>query len=188
MAGKRVYMPQTSRARYVCLHSLMNLLLFLLLLLYCCSSSSSSFFVVVGLLCSSYLLSSFSLCPLLDVLGSPFLLRFLCMWQQFQAVTICLHGRNMQGVLLLPAFTHLGHEYQDLLSQCDRLCACTARPWFIPSFRGAVGNTQNLCSLQGVVSTLSFLSLCIHFFFYYLEVIFTSAFFFLCNKELPVLV
>ena len=31
----------------------------------------------------------------------------------------------MLGVLLLPAFTHLAHECQDLLSPCDRMHVCT---------------------------------------------------------------
>ena len=36
------------------------------------------------------------------------------------------------GVFLLPAFTHLGHECQDLLSLCDRMHVCTdwtSRKW-----------------------------------------------------------
>ena len=34
-------------------------------------------------------------------------------------VTFRLRGRCVQGVFLLPAFTHLGHKCQDLLSPCD---------------------------------------------------------------------
>ena len=31
----------------------------------------------------------------------------------------------MLGVFLLPAFTHVGHEYQDLLSLCNEMHVCT---------------------------------------------------------------
>ena len=31
----------------------------------------------------------------------------------------------MLGVFLLPPFTHLGHECQDLLSLCDGMHVCT---------------------------------------------------------------
>ena len=51
---------------------------------------------------------------------TTWLVRFLHMWQFFnpiiEVVTFCLHGWNMLGVLLLPAFTCFGHECQDLLS------------------------------------------------------------------------
>ena len=40
-------------------------------------------------------------------------------------VTFRLHGWCMLGVFLLPAFTRLGHERQDLLSLCDEMHACT---------------------------------------------------------------
>ena len=40
-------------------------------------------------------------------------------------VTFCLNGWCMLGVYLLPAFTRLGHECQDLLSLCDGMHACT---------------------------------------------------------------
>ena len=36
-----------------------------------------------------------------------------------EIVRICLRGWCMLGVFLLPAFTHLGHEHQDLFSLCD---------------------------------------------------------------------
>ena len=56
-----------------------------------------------------------------------------------EVVTVCLHGWCMLGVFLLPAFTCLGHECQDLLSAMACMCAQT-RPWFILSservFRG----------------------------------------------------
>ena len=42
-----------------------------------------------------------------------------------EVVTFRLHGWCMLGVFLLPAFTRLGHECQDLLSMCDGIHACT---------------------------------------------------------------
>ena len=58
--------------------------------------------------------------------GSPFWVRFLLMWlcvvvvfnPTIEVVTFRLRGRYILGVFLLPAFTCLGHEYQDLLSPC----------------------------------------------------------------------
>ena len=42
-----------------------------------------------------------------------------------EVVTLYLHGWYMVGVFLLPAFTSLRHECQDLLSPCDGMHACT---------------------------------------------------------------
>ena len=42
-----------------------------------------------------------------------------------EIVTFCLCGWCMLGVCLLPAFTRLGHECQDLLSPCDGMHVCT---------------------------------------------------------------
>ena len=42
-----------------------------------------------------------------------------------QVVTFRLRGWCVLGVFLLPAFTHLGHERQDLLSACDEMHVCT---------------------------------------------------------------
>ena len=42
-----------------------------------------------------------------------------------EVVTFRHHGCCMLTVFLLPAFTCLGHECQDLLSLCDRMHACT---------------------------------------------------------------
>ena len=42
-----------------------------------------------------------------------------------EVVTFRLHGWCMLSVLLLPAFTYLGHECQDLLSPCDGMHVCT---------------------------------------------------------------
>ena len=41
-----------------------------------------------------------------------------------EAVTFCLCGWCVLGVCLLPAFTRLGHEHQDILSQCDGMHVC----------------------------------------------------------------
>ena len=55
--------------------------------------------------------------------------RFLHMWPfcnpTIKVVTFCLRGWCMLGVFLLPAFTRLGHERQDLLSPCDEMHVCT---------------------------------------------------------------
>ena len=55
------------------------------------------------------------LLPQLYLWGSPFWARFL----RIEVVTFRLHGQCMLGVFLLPAFTRLGHECQDLLSPCN---------------------------------------------------------------------
>ena len=51
------------------------------------------------------------------------------MWPFFnpniKVVTFRLCGWCVLGVFLLPAFTRLGHERQDLLSQCDEMHVCT---------------------------------------------------------------
>ena len=50
------------------------------------------------------------------------------MWPSFnptiEVVTFCLCGWCMLGVFLLPAFTNLGHECQDLLSPSDGMHVC----------------------------------------------------------------
>ena len=58
------------------------------------------------------------LCSQLNLCGSPFLERFLPIWLfskyvTTEIVTFHLPGWCMLGVLLLPAFTCLGHECQD---------------------------------------------------------------------------
>ena len=71
----------------------------------------------------------FLLCYQLYLWVSPFMVRFLCMWPCFnptiEVVTFHLHGWCMLGVFLLPAFTRLWHECQDLLSPCDGMHVCT---------------------------------------------------------------
>ena len=49
----------------------------------------------------------------------------------------------MLGVFLLPAFTRLGRERQDLLSPCDEICMCAqTRPRFILSSEGVFGRME----------------------------------------------
>ena len=58
-----------------------------------------------------------------------FWVRFLRMWPffnpTFKVVTFCLRRWCVLGVFLLPAFTRLGHEHQDLLSPWDEMHVCT---------------------------------------------------------------
>ena len=58
-----------------------------------------------------------------------FWVRFLRMWPflnpTIKVVTFRLRGWCVLGVFLLPAFTRLGHERQDLLSPCDEMHVCT---------------------------------------------------------------
>ena len=50
------------------------------------------------------------------------------------------------GCVLLPAFTRLGHECQDLLRPCDGMHECTERPQFILSSKRVVGEwSENPC-------------------------------------------
>ena len=59
--------------------------------------------------------------------GSLFLVRFLHMWLFFnptmEVAAFRLHG--WWCVFLLPAFSQLRHECQDLLSPCDGMHVCT---------------------------------------------------------------
>ena len=69
------------------------------------------------------------LCSQLYLWGSPFWVRFLCMWPFFnptiEVVTFHLCGWCMLGVFLLLAFIYLGYECQDLLSPCHGMHVCT---------------------------------------------------------------
>ena len=42
-----------------------------------------------------------------------------------EVVTFRLREWCMPDVFLLPAFTRLGHKFQDLLSPCDGMYVCT---------------------------------------------------------------
>ena len=67
--------------------------------------------------------------PAISLGFTTFWVRFLRMWPFFnpttKVVTFCLRGWCVLGVFLLPAFTRLGHERQDLLSPCDEMHVCT---------------------------------------------------------------
>ena len=56
-----------------------------------------------------------------------------------EVVTFHLHGWCMLGVFLLPAFTHLGHECQDLLSCCDGKHVCTDKTSVYTFIRKSLG-------------------------------------------------
>ena len=58
-----------------------------------------------------------------DILGEIF--AYVTVFNPaIEVVTFCLRGWCMLGVFLLPAFTCLGHGYQDLLSPCDGMHVC----------------------------------------------------------------
>ena len=67
--------------------------------------------------------------PQLYLWGSPFLGEIFAYVTVFnptiKVVTFHLRGWCVLGVFLLPAFTRLGYERQDLLSQCDEMHVCT---------------------------------------------------------------
>ena len=68
--------------------------------------------------------------PQLYLWGSPLLGEIFAYVTVFfnptiKVVTFRLRGWCVLGVFLLPAFTRLGHERQDLLSPCDEMHACT---------------------------------------------------------------
>ena len=73
----------------------------------------------------------FFLCvPQLYLWGSPLLGEIFAYVTVFfnptvKVVTFRLRGWCVLGVFLLPAFIHLGHERQDLLSPCDEMHVCT---------------------------------------------------------------
>ena len=79
------------------------------------------------------------LCSQLYLWCSPFWMRILRISSLFnqtiEVVTFCLCGWCMLGVLLLPAFTCLGHE---CLHVMECMCAQT-RPWFILSSERVFG-------------------------------------------------
>ena len=57
-----------------------------------------------------------------------------------EVVTFCLRGWCMLGVFLLPAFTCLRHQCQDLLSLCNGMHCAQTRPWFILSSKRVLWN------------------------------------------------
>ena len=98
--------------------------------------------------CACFLLLFFFFCvPQLYLWASPFWVRFLRMWPFFnptiEVVTFHLHGWCMLGVFLLPAFTHLGHECQDLLSPCDGMHVCTDKTSVYTFIRKSLGGMES---------------------------------------------
>ena len=81
------------------------------------------------LFCLFFVLFLFFAFPSFFLWGSPLWVRFLRMWPFFnptiKVVTFRLRVWCVLGVFLLPAFTRLGHERQDLLSPCDEMHVCT---------------------------------------------------------------
>ena len=78
---------------------------------------------------------------------SPFLGRFLHMWLFFfffnestAVVTFCLRGWCRLGAFLLPAFTRLGHECQNLWIHVMECVRAQTRPWFILLSKRVSGN------------------------------------------------
>ena len=90
--------------------------------------------------------------PQLYLWGSPtFWVRFLRMWPFFnptiKVVTFHLRGWCVLGVFLLPPFTRLGHERQDLLSPCAAFI-------FSESNFYAIYNGENHFQIRGLVAEL----------------------------------
>ena len=86
--------------------------------------------------------------PQLYLWGSPLLGEifayvtvFFFLNPTIKVVTFRLRGWCVLGVFLLPAFTCLGHERQDLLSPCDGMYAQT-RPRFILSSERVFGGME----------------------------------------------
>ena len=109
-------------------------ILFVLLLSLTSSSSSSSVVVVAAVIVIVVAVEAqrFLLLHLLlqqYLWGAPFWVRYLRMSLIFnltiEVITFRLCGCCMPGVFLLPAFTHLGHECQDLFSPYNGMHACT---------------------------------------------------------------
>ena len=59
------------------------------------------------------------------ILGEIFAYVTIFFNPTIKIVTFRFCGWCILGVFLLPAFTHLGHECQDLLSLCDGMHVCT---------------------------------------------------------------
>ena len=87
--------------------------------------------VVLGDTSATEVFRTFFLCvPQLYLWGSPLLGEIFVYVTLFfnptiKVITFCLCGWCVLGVFLLPEFTHVGHERQDLLSLCDEMHVCT---------------------------------------------------------------
>ena len=85
------------------------------------ASSSSSFFFSFPSYISGVHHFGWDFC----VCDRVYFFFFFFLNPTIEVVTFRLRGWCMLGVLLLPAFTRLGHECQDLLSPCDGMHVCT---------------------------------------------------------------
>ena len=94
-----------------------------------CSIRVSSGSCVVGVCVCNGFFWGFFCVPQLYLWGSPLLGEIFAYVTVFnptiKVVTFRLRGWCVLGVFLLPAFTRLGHERQDLLSPCDEMHVCT---------------------------------------------------------------
>ena len=59
------------------------------------------------------------------ILGEIFAYVTVFLNPTIEVVTRLLREWRLLGVFLLPAFTHLGHECQSLLSPCNGMHVCT---------------------------------------------------------------
>ena len=48
-----------------------------------------------------------------------FFIIIIIFYSAIEGITFRLHAQHMHGAFLLPAFTRLGHDCQDLLGPCD---------------------------------------------------------------------
>ena len=80
---------------------------------------------------------------------------FLRMWPFFnptiEVVTFCLRGQCMLGVVLLLAFTRLGHECYDLLSLCAGMHECRLDLGLYSHLRVLGEWNQNPCNSMGKI-------------------------------------
>ena len=100
----------------------------------CKKSGIASIRVVMFLRSSQSVFLFFVFCfflrpPAISLGVHHFGVRFLRMCPFFnptiKIVTFRLRGWCVLGVFLLPAFTRLGHECQDLLNPCNEMHVCT---------------------------------------------------------------
>ena len=95
--------------------------------LFCCCCA----FCCCCCCCFCWFFFFFFCVPQLYFWGSPLLgeifayVTFFFFNPTIKVVTFRLRGWCVLGVFLLPAFTRLGHERQDLLSPCDEMHVCT---------------------------------------------------------------
>ena len=90
--------------------------------------------------------------------SSPFWVRYLRTCPFFNptidVVSLRLRGWCMLGVILLSAFTRLGHECQYLFSPCDGMHVRTNyRPWFVLSPQRALKGMESESMLSPIPCT-----------------------------------